>query len=75
MASKRRILADSLFSLVILAAAFLVNLLLVQRFDTKSMTPMIFVLGAGNPFLMYTIIVWASVLISAYILVWLLFGV
>ena len=45
MVSKRRILADSLFSLAILVAAFLVNLLLVQRFGTKSMTPMIFVLG------------------------------
>ena len=45
MVSKKRIMADSLFSLAILVAAFLVNLLLVQRFGTKSMTPMIFVLG------------------------------
>ena len=45
MASKKRVLADSLFSLAILVATFLVNLLLVQRFDTKTLTPMIFVLG------------------------------
>ena len=45
MASKKHILTDSLFTLMTLAAVFLVNLLLVERFDTKTMTPMIFVLG------------------------------
>jgi len=45
MGSKKHILADTLFTAVILTAMFLVNLLLVWQFDTKTMTPMIFVLG------------------------------
>ena len=45
MANKKSILADGLFTLIILAAVFLVNLALVQRLGTKTMTPMIFVLG------------------------------
>ena len=45
MASKKHILADSLFMVFILITVFLVNLLLVWRFNTKTMTPMIFVLG------------------------------
>ena len=45
MANNKQVLADSLFTLVILTVVFLVNLLLVQLYDTKTMTPMIFVLG------------------------------
>ena len=45
MANKKRIVADSLFMVVTLLAVFLVNLFLVRRFNTKTMTPMIFVLG------------------------------
>lgn len=45
MSSKKHILADSLFTLFILSAVFLINLFLVDRYDTKTMTPMIFVLG------------------------------
>ncbi len=45
MAQKKHILADSLFTVVTLVAVFSVNLLLVELFDTKTMTPMIFVLG------------------------------
>jgi two-component system sensor histidine kinase KdpD len=45
MASKKHILSDSLFTLFILIVVFLVNLFLVRQFDTKTMTPMIFVLG------------------------------
>ena len=45
MANNKQVLADSLFTLVILTMVFLVNLLLVQLCDTKTMTPMIFVLG------------------------------
>ena len=45
MASKRHIVLDSLFTLMILVAIFLINLLLVELYDTKTMTPMIFVLG------------------------------
>jgi len=43
--NKKRFLADSLFTAVILVVVFLVNLYLVQQFNTKTMTPMIFVLG------------------------------
>lgn len=45
MSSKKHILTDSLFTLFILSAVFLINLFLVDRYDTKTMTPMIFVLG------------------------------
>ena len=45
MRQKKYILSDSLFTGLTLMAVFLVNLFLVERFDTKTMTPMIFVLG------------------------------
>ncbi len=45
MASKKQPFADSLFTAVTLMVVFLVNLLLVELYDTKTMTPMIFVLG------------------------------
>ncbi len=47
MVSKKQLLGDALFTLATLAVAFLVNLFLVTQFDTKTMTPMIFVLGVG----------------------------
>ena len=45
MERKKHIVADSLFTAMILISMFLVNLFLVTQFDTKTMTPMIFVLG------------------------------
>ena len=45
MTNKRHTIADGLFMAATLIAVFLVNLFLVRRFDTKTMTPMIFVLG------------------------------
>ena len=45
MVNKKHILSDSLFTVVTLIVVFLVNLFLVEQFDTKTMTPMIFVLG------------------------------
>ena len=45
MPGKKRIITDGVFALAILAGVFLVNLFLVAVFDTKTMTPMIFVLG------------------------------
>ena len=45
MASKQHIVTDSLFTLGTLLAVFLVNLFLVAQFNTKTLTPMIFVLG------------------------------
>ena len=45
MERKKHIIADSLFTAFILIVVFLVNLFLVEQFDTKTMTPMIFVLG------------------------------
>ena len=45
MVSKKHILADSLFTVVTLITVFLVNLFLVEQYNTKTMTPMIFVLG------------------------------
>ena len=45
MASKKHIIGDSLFTVVTLIAVFLINLFLVRQFNTKTMTPMIFVLG------------------------------
>ena len=45
MASKKSIFADTLFTVITLVVVFLVNLFLVRQFNTKTMTPMIFVLG------------------------------
>ena len=45
MANRKQILADSFFAAVTLVTVFLLNLFLVRRFNTKTMTPMIFVLG------------------------------
>ena len=45
MTGKRHILADGLFMLGTLLVVFLVNLYLVEYYGTKTMTPMIFVLG------------------------------
>ena len=45
MGRKKHILTDGLFTIVTLIVMFLVNLFLVQQFNTKTMTPMIFVLG------------------------------
>ena len=45
MGSKKQIIADSLFAAAVLVIVFLVNLFLVWQFNTKTMTPMIFVLG------------------------------
>ena len=45
MAGKKHLIADSFFTAVTLVGVFLINLFLVARFDTKTMTPMIFVLG------------------------------
>ena len=45
MVSKKYIFADTLFTALTLIVVFLVNLFLVMQFDTKTMTPMIFVLG------------------------------
>ncbi len=47
MENQKQLLKDGLFALAILVVAFLVNLFLVTQFDTKTMTPMIFVLGVG----------------------------
>ena len=45
MGRKKHIAADCLFTAITLAIVFLVNLFLVRQFNTKTMTPMIFVLG------------------------------
>ena len=45
MVNKKQIAADSLFTAITLTVVFLINLFLVKQFDTKTMTPMIFVLG------------------------------
>ena len=45
MVNKKQILSDSLFTVITLIVVFLVNLFLVKQFGTKTMTPMIFVLG------------------------------
>ena len=45
MANKKQIVTDSLFTLITLLVVFSVNLFLVMQFNTKTMTPMIFVLG------------------------------
>ena len=46
LADKKHIIVDSLITVSTLVIAFLVNIFLVDQFDTKTMTPMIFVLGA-----------------------------
>ena len=45
MGNKKQTITDSLFTVITLIVVFLVNLFLVRQFDTKTMTPMIFVLG------------------------------
>jgi len=45
VANKKHMIADSLFAVITLTVVFLLNLFLVWQFDTKTMTPMIFVLG------------------------------
>jgi len=45
MTKRKQIVADGLFTVITLIAVFLVNLFLVMQFNTKTMTPMIFVLG------------------------------
>ena len=45
MTNRSQTIADSLFTMSTLIVVFLVNLFLVEQFDTKTMTPMIFVLG------------------------------
>ena len=45
MTTKKQIFADILFMLITLIVVFAVNLFLVSQFNTKTMTPMIFVLG------------------------------
>jgi len=45
MTGRKQILADGFFTAATLIAVFLVNLFLVEQFNTKTMTPMIFVLG------------------------------
>jgi len=45
MTNRKHIFADALFTAVTLMVVFLVNLFLVGQFNTKTMTPMIFVLG------------------------------
>ena len=45
MTNRKRIMADGVFTAITLAGVFMTNLFLVEQFDTKTMTPMIFVLG------------------------------
>ena len=45
MPNKKHMIVDSLFTVITLVIVFLVNLFLVEQFDTKTMTPMVFVLG------------------------------
>ena len=45
MPGKKQVIADCLFAIIILAAVFSINLYLVRHYGTKTMTPMIFVLG------------------------------
>ena len=45
MFNRKHFLADCLFTILTLIAFFFLNLFLVNRFNTKTMTPMIFVLG------------------------------
>lgn len=45
MSKRRHMIMDCIFTVVILSAVFCLNLLLQNRFQTQTMTPMIFVLG------------------------------
>ena len=45
MEKRKRLIAEGLFTAVTLISVFLINLFLVEQFSTKTMTPMIFVLG------------------------------
>ena len=45
MSRKKHLIADTLFTTITLITVFLVNLFLVRQYNTKTMTPMIFVLG------------------------------
>lgn len=45
MTNKKHIFADILLTVITLIVVFMVNLFLVEQFDTMTMTPMIFVLG------------------------------
>ena len=45
MPNKKTLAADGLCTVLVLGGMFLANLFLVEQFDTKTMTPMIFVLG------------------------------
>ena len=45
MTNRSQTITDGLFMMSTLIVVFLVNLFLVEQFDTKTMTPMIFVLG------------------------------
>ena len=45
MSKRKQIAADGIFTVVILLSVFGLNLLLQNRFQTQTMTPMIFVLG------------------------------
>ena len=45
MTGKKHIAADTLFTGITVSGAFIINAILVNQFDTKTMTPMIFVLG------------------------------
>ena len=45
MRFSRHLIRDCLFMLLTVAVAFFINLFLVNRFQTKTMTPMVFVLG------------------------------
>lgn len=45
MENRKHLIADTFFTGVTLGIVFLVNLFLVRQFGTKTMTPMIFVLG------------------------------
>jgi len=45
MASRKNLIADTLVTGITLIVVFLVNLFLVEHYNTKTMTPMIFVLG------------------------------
>ena len=45
MASRKHLIADTFFTVATTLVAFVVNAFLVDQFNTKTMTPMIFVLG------------------------------
>ena len=45
MVSKKQLVADSFFTIATVSIAFMLSAFLVQQFGTKTMTPMIFVLG------------------------------